>query len=118
MKKALTILIIPVILLLFYNQAANWHLHKLPNGIVVEHAHPFSDSKSSESPYQNHAHTDMEFLVIGLISVTIGLVIFTLILALVLQLRQNAKQTSKYAFSIPSDYPPAINPLRGPPEFS
>ncbi|MFP4557717.1 MAG: hypothetical protein ACLFNU_12690 [Bacteroidales bacterium] len=116
MRKVLSIVIIPVIMLLFYNQVANWHFHKLPNGIVVEHAHPFTDSKTNDTPYQSHAHTEMEFLVIGLMSTTLGLVVFALLFSLVLSLTRREKLIPQYAFISHSLYLQKTNPLRGPPK--
>ena len=70
MKRILSLITLPLILLLFYNQAANWHYHKLPNGIVIEHAHPYSKAKSADSPFQKHTHNDFEILILGLLSTT------------------------------------------------
>lgn len=74
MKRLLTLITLPLVLLLFYNQAANWHFHMLPNGIVIEHAHPYSKSSSTESPFQKHTHNEIEILILGLIFTTAVLV--------------------------------------------
>lgn len=55
-------ILIPMVLALYYNQAANRHQHLLKNGMVVEHAHPYHSEKVPGTPYQNHHHTGFEYL--------------------------------------------------------
>lgn len=82
LRKLVALLSIPVILLLFHNRIANWHLHVLYNGIVVEHAHPFSPSKSTDSPYQKHSHSSWEMFIYEVItSITPLLILFFLLFA-------------------------------------
>ena len=78
MRRPVSFLLIILILALFYNNAANWHFHKLPNGIIVEHAHPYAKFPSSEYPYQQHQHSDLEYLILD----TIFHAAFIVILAL------------------------------------
>lgn len=71
-------------LALFFNNAANWHFHKLPNGVVIEHAHPYATFPSSETPWEEHQHSDLEYLILDtvyhaaliLIIVYAGLTVF------------------------------------------
>lgn len=100
--------------MLFYNQSANWHLHQLPNGVLVEHAHPYSKTTSHETPYQNHTHSDFEMLIFGLLSSTIGLVVLLLI-SLVLFFNDLLEVNHFDSLFIPKNYLPLYNPLRGPP---
>jgi hypothetical protein len=68
MRKLLSFALITFTLLLFYNNAANWHFHKLSNGIVIEHAHPYSKLPSPEnSPFEKHQHSDSQYLLLDLI---------------------------------------------------
>ncbi len=67
MRRPVSFLLVLLTLALFYNNAANWHFHKLPNGIVVEHAHPYAKFPSSENPYQQHQHSDLEYLILDTI---------------------------------------------------
>jgi hypothetical protein len=46
------------VLLLFYAQTAWWHWHRLPNGNLVGHAHPFQAEHSS--PIQPHQHSSAQ----------------------------------------------------------
>lgn len=58
-------MVIPAMFLLFHNRVSNWHYHLLHNGMIVEHAHPFSNSREPGTPYQNHQHSDKEYQVLA-----------------------------------------------------
>jgi len=113
-KKIALFITLPLVLWLFYNQAANWHFHLLENGDVVEHAHPYQNSGKSDSPFQDHHHTEFEFSVLSLISqITWGLWWLTL---LVLGVFASVSQTNFYTVQHGFlGIIPTINPLRGPP---
>jgi hypothetical protein len=64
MRRPVSFILIFLIIALFYNNAVNWHFHKLPNGIIVEHAHPYAKFPSSEYPYQQHQHSELEYLIL------------------------------------------------------
>lgn len=82
MKRLLSFVLIIFTLALFFNNAVNWHYHQLPNGIVVEHAHPYGKSSSaSSSPFENHHHSDFEYLILDLVYYS-GLVILLAVLAI------------------------------------
>jgi len=66
-RRALIGLVIPAMMALYYNQAANWHYHILPNGLVVEHAHPFKKNHFPGTPFQQHHHTDLELSLLSLL---------------------------------------------------
>ncbi|MCE1200979.1 MAG: hypothetical protein LWX09_02640 [Bacteroidia bacterium] len=58
-------LMLPValpVLLLFYAQTAWWHWHRLPNGNLVGHAHPFQAEHSSPIQPHQHSSAQMGFL--------------------------------------------------------
>ena len=82
MKRLLSFVLILLTLALFFNNAVNWHYHQLPNGIVVEHAHPYGKSSSaSNSPFENHHHSDIEYLILDLVYYS-GLVILLAVLTI------------------------------------
>ncbi|MEE4177746.1 MAG: hypothetical protein V2I46_09570 [Bacteroides sp.] len=58
-------ILIPMVLALYYNQAANWHLHVLNNGLVVEHAHPYQKDQIPGTPYQQHQHSAFEYFALA-----------------------------------------------------
>jgi NADH:ubiquinone oxidoreductase subunit 3 (subunit A) len=59
--KLLVAVLVIVVGILAVNSTANYHLHKLPNGQIVAHAHPFTQSSQPNSPVQSHKHTSFEF---------------------------------------------------------
>jgi hypothetical protein len=68
MKGLFSFILIFFTLALFWNNAVNRHYHQLPNGIVVEHAHPYNKTDSgTNSPFQNHRHNDLEYLILDLV---------------------------------------------------
>ena len=71
---------IPAIMLLYYNQSANWHYHITEKGIVVEHAHPFTNNNIPDTPFQDHEHSDFQYLVLAQVVHAFGLVVIILFL--------------------------------------
>jgi len=61
------------------NSSFNQHFHRLPTGVVVEHAHPYQKSKPG-IPFQNHNHNSFEFFFLSQIS--IALFTFTILIFL------------------------------------
>lgn len=64
-----------------------FHAHKLADGTVVCHAHPFQKSQD-QAPYKSHNHTSREFFYLNHIQVvinTIGLLVLVLYLVPFLQ---------------------------------
>jgi hypothetical protein len=64
-----------------YNNSANQHKHRLPNGSFAVHAHPFSKSQDNE-PVKKHKHTANEFTLISVIN---NLFSFLIIVSIVFQ---------------------------------
>lgn len=82
MKRVLSIVLIVFTLGLFINNSVNWHYHLLPNGIIVEHAHPYKKAApDSGTPFEKHGHSELEFLILDLIYYS-GLVIVPAFFAL------------------------------------
>lgn len=57
--KIITLLIIGAMGLLTVNKAVYLHTHKLSDGTLIEHAHPF-DKNGDSQPYKSHQHTNAE----------------------------------------------------------
>ncbi len=115
MKRLLSFLLIASTLALFWNNAVNWHYHQLPNGIVVEHAHPYSKTPASPgTPFEKHHHSDFEYLILDLIyhgtlivlMVVLALVAYRQLLMRNIRLKLPERVYSRY-YSLPL--------LRGPP---
>ncbi len=112
--KIWTFIAIPAIMLLYFNQAANWHYHITEEGIVVQHAHPFSNNMIPGTPYQDHEHSDFEYLVLAQVMHAVGLVMMILlVLGLWLNKRPRVLLQPQRAYHTP--FPTDPNPTRGPP---
>jgi hypothetical protein len=61
------------------NKAIFLHLHKLNNGTIIEHAHPFDKSNDSK-PYKSHDHSNAEFLLFQNLETFFLIVFLTLVL--------------------------------------
>lgn len=115
--KLAAFLVIPAMVLLFHNRVSNWHFHVLHNGIVVEHSHPYSDSKKDGTPFQNHQHSDSEFLMLAELSNALTVLVVALMVAGML-LEKTTRQTTLPRIIFLSGQGAAANPLRGPPMIS
>ena len=60
-KKLFLFAMIAVLGLLIINKAVFIHSHKLENGSVYTHAHPYNKSKDA-LPFKSHHHTEAQFL--------------------------------------------------------
>jgi len=71
--KLLLLLILPAAVWFIINSTVNCHCHKLQNGKVVQHCHPFTHNEQNHSPFEDHKHTDSEYFILDLISYTVAL---------------------------------------------
>ena len=118
MKKHLSFILIIFTLALFFNNAVNWHYHQLPNGIVIEHAHPYEKPSSSAGyPVENHHHSDIEYLILDLIFAS-GLIIILAFVGLELFLHFRKRLVVRELPAIPIHKHSLSPPLRGPPSIS
>jgi len=62
--KVLVWLVLTGITVTTINQALFIHAHRLANGAVVTHAHPYSSSDQSNEPYKSHHHSQLEYLLL------------------------------------------------------
>ncbi|WP_194269467.1 hypothetical protein [Oceanihabitans sp. IOP_32] len=60
-NKLVALLMIAIMVALIANKAFFSHAHKLNNGSIITHAHPYDKSKDSQ-PFKSHHHTNAEFL--------------------------------------------------------
>lgn len=54
---------VTVIAMLTFNQSAFMHTHKLADGTVISHAHPYNKTTDS-APIKSHHHTLIDFLIL------------------------------------------------------
>lgn len=86
LRQLLAILLLPLILLLYFNRMANWHYHQLSNGIVIEHAHPYPKTSDSRSyPFADHHHTDSEYYYLDVLFRTVFVLVLTAFALLLLR---------------------------------
>lgn len=53
------------VLTVLVNNTLFVHIHILPDGRVIEHAHPYKTSDKNSAPQSNHHHTSQEFLLLS-----------------------------------------------------
>ena len=105
---------LPAVLLLFHNQAANWHYHITSQGIIIEHAHPFTNSMIPDTPFQDHQHSDFEYLVLAQMMLATALIALVLVLLGLLFNNQQRKTPLPLPVCLTGPDPGQITP-RGPP---
>lgn len=70
------------ILFVLINNTLYLHTHELPDGRVIEHAHPFQSSENNSESFPNHKHTSQELFLLNQIfnsfSWAITVLLFTL----------------------------------------
>jgi len=99
-------------LLSLVNRICYYHLHQLPNGQVVVHAHPYK--KDNASPFQKHRHTAFEMFWLDHLAKTVFILTLTFGIALGFYLA-GATIFSPYFYQTPRF--PLLHTilLRGPP---
>ena len=79
LKQIGTGLMILIIGVMLVNKAAYTHVHILPNGSLVSHAHPFSHNAESKNN-TSHQHSTLELFLLDILEVLILCTIAALIL--------------------------------------
>jgi hypothetical protein len=68
LAKSLFLFLLPAVIWLFVNASINWHVHILPGGYMISHAHPYKKAPSGSFPFERHDHTRAELVLFSLIS--------------------------------------------------
>ena len=63
--RVISLLLIAVMAMLTFNQSVYLHTHKLNDGTVVTHAHPYQKTNNS-TPTTSHQHSKKDYVFIGL----------------------------------------------------
>ena len=71
--KFFLLLVLPATVWLIINSAINSHYHKLQNGKIVQHCHPFKHNENNKSPFEDHNHTDFEYYILDQFSKPLAL---------------------------------------------
>ncbi len=110
LKEISVFLLLLSVLWLFTNSLINRHKHRLPSGLIIEHAHPYF---SNNLPIQQHRHTQEEYFYFDQITALRSLVVLALLILIAV--------ITAYAFlvlSVESETKSSlkeINRLRPPP---
>ena len=72
------------------NKALFMHTHKLANGNLISHAHPFNKSTDNQ-PFKTHTHSQAELLLISNLEILFLVVFLSLVLHNVLQKTKYSK---------------------------
>jgi hypothetical protein len=65
LKKIVWSFTLIAVLSVLLNNTLFIHSHTLPDGRVIEHAHPFRSADNGPHPLPNHKHTQQEFLLLS-----------------------------------------------------
>ncbi len=114
LSKVLLLLSLPALLLLYHNQAVNWHYHQLKDGSVVKHAHPYNSDTPTSTPFQKHHHGDFELFVLSQLSQIVTLLVVALLIAGLILQNRTFKQPLIQAVFVQTACQSALT-LRGPP---
>lgn len=118
-KRVVGIILIISACLSIYNIGFNGHYHKLDDGSVIYHYHPYSDmEKANKSPFKHHTHSEVELFLVMMqnICITILPALIILLIALLAQ-----KKLMVYVPNIIKSYTSFVHTcssLRAPPIFS
>ena len=115
-KLVFLTVLLPAIFCLYFNQAFNGHYHKLSNGEIVYHAHPFQHQSNNKSPFENHRHSESGYAILALLSNPFVLlsVFLVLISPLTIPLKIIGYKPNRLFSSYNYQY---SNVYRGPPVF-
>lgn len=74
--KFIAFLMIGIMGMFIADRAIFLHSHKLNNGIIITHAHPYDKSNDSK-PYKSHHHTNSQYLLFQRLEVLFFVVFLT-----------------------------------------
>ncbi len=114
LRKGLLILLINALLMLMLNNSLFRHFHRLPDGTIIEHAHPFTSTPEQQESAQGHHHSQQEIIFLDTIFhlFEISILVIFIILAIFRfenKIRYVFNRLHGYLFS------GTIRLLRGPP---
>ncbi|MEA3447294.1 MAG: hypothetical protein U9Q98_02440 [Bacteroidota bacterium] len=111
-NKIVSFIALALILMLVVNRAVYFHTHVLPDGTVVQHAHPYPLHEQKNGKAQ-HQHSSIEFLFFA--QIMIFLIGFALFLSKALQNYHVRRISEKRKIPSPKTFDLPL--LRAPPLF-
>ncbi len=115
--RILALIILPFILLGAYNAAAYGHYHKLNDNSITYHSHPYSDSSCEDTPFQDHKHTDFEYLLLDQITNIFNTALVAVVAAFLLITLRKEYLYKKFEERLHPSLRPLLQTLRGPPKI-
>lgn len=67
LRRPIGLLLLVLVMGIWYNAAFNRHAHRLADGRLIWHAHPYCKDNPN-SPIQSHPHTESEFFTLDALS--------------------------------------------------
>ena len=113
-KKIIAIALIIIILAITLNNAFFIHSHILPNGEVIQHAHPYNKSENPESPYKTHHHSSFEFILLN----NLFSFLWLIIIAVFIDFNKDVHFFSISKLTFRKTYTYSFSLSRGPPVIS
>ena len=112
--RPLVFILIPALLWIGYNNAANWHFHRLKYGIVTTHSHSYDKSADDGQPFKNHKHNKWEIIYLNQIFYSFLVCLSLSIISVLIRRTFNIlkPQIIEVQYVQSSQY---IIPVRGPP---
>jgi len=114
-KGLLLIVLLPALLFLMGNAVFNMHVHKMGDGHMVVHAHPFQKSGNPSTPGSGHTHSCNDCVSIQQITSLLFVFAQAILLALLsglisrkLELRSVALHASQVCRLLPNRAPPVL----------
>ncbi len=114
LRKTISIFVLSVFVLLILNNNFYLHNHKLSDGSIITHAHPF-DKKGDTTPFKSHHHSKAQFFILSSTSLfififAISALIFFAVKQIILLLPfKNNIASQKYFLHFLVRGPPAIS---------
>lgn len=113
-KKYFAIFLVAIVGGLILNNILFIHLHLLPDGEIIVHAHPFSKTQQAENPLQPHQHSKVEILFFDSLLLLFVAAILHQLSAVV---RKWKAQNVHYSYILLQNTPQVIT-NKAPPSFS
>lgn len=113
LKKLLSLVLIVLLGLMTVNKSIFTHSHKLGNGIIITHSHPYNTAKDT-TPFKEHHHSQSQLLFYASIDIVFVAIFFVLGLKLIINTR-NIKLYRKILHHL---FCKTTNSGRSPPLFS
>ncbi len=118
MKKIIGIILIVSAMLSIYNLGFNGHYHKMANGLMVLHYHPYSDTSGNpNNPFKKHTHSELDFFQVMMNNITVTLLPALIVAMLAILTFKKIKYNIPIIYSSFTSFINSCSSLRAPPQF-